>query len=278
MPGKKKSKREEEEPVEEEPEEEPEEEEQEEEEPEPEPEPEAEDETSGLSAEEREAKRRKRRRAVARRRGYRLLATKGGYSASVASADAARDVAQNVVGVKEAIRACKWAPALPDKAAYGTFEEYAERLQLQNEPLPQGPAAVFRASGEIFLRKVFNESVQRAFDAGKTRVSVNHVMGALRPVQSALKFSFAAPTGLVRHAQVTTAGAEGKKKPVVASLEGDDLQIEKERKVIVPKQVKLHEALAKVKKAKIAAKAAKAAASAPAAKEIQKKKKKAAAA
>jgi len=254
MPGKKKkSKRgEEEEPPPPPPESEPEEEEEEEPEPEPEPEQEDEAETNGMSPEEREANRRKRRRAVARRRGYRLLATKGGYSPAVASADASRDVAQNVLGVKEATRACKWAPALADKVAYGTFEEYAERMQLQNEPLAPGPAAVFRASGEVFLRKVFNESVQRAFDDGKTRVAVKHVMGALRPLQSTLKFTFAVPNGLVRHAQLTTTGVEGKKKPVLASLEGDDVEIAKERKVIVPKQIKLHEALAKAKKAKSA--------------------------
>lgn len=194
---------------------------------------------------ERKANAKKRRRAVARRKGYRFLATKGGYSTTVASADASRDVAQNVLSVKEATRACKWAPALPDKAAYATFEEYAERLKLQSEPLPQGPAAVFRASGEVFLRKLVNESMQRTFDAGKTRVSSNTVMSVLRPLQPVLKLSFAAPTGLVRHAQMTTIGAEGKEKVALGSLEMDDAQINKEVKVILPKQIELYKAVSK---------------------------------
>jgi len=207
---------------------------------------------------EREAGARKRRRAVARRKGYRFLATKSGYSMSVASADPSRDVAQNVLSVKEATRACKWAPALPDKVAYATVEEYNERLKLQSEPLPQGPAAVFRASGEVFLRKVFNESVQRAFDDGKTRVSVNHVMGVLRPLQRVLKFSFVAPTGLVRHAQMTTVGPEGKEAVALGSLDTDEAQISKELKVILPKQIEAHKAMVKAaaeaKKAKEAKK------------------------
>ena len=69
------------------------------------------------SAEQRERNARKRRRVVARRKGYRQLATKGGYSTTALSMDASRDVAQNMVSIKETIRACKWAPALPDSAA-----------------------------------------------------------------------------------------------------------------------------------------------------------------
>ena len=194
---------------------------------------------------ERSANARKRRRAVARRKGYRILATKGGYSNSVPSGDASRDVAQNVLSVKEATRACKWAPAIPEKAAYATFEEYAERLKMQTEPLPQGPAAVFRASGEIFLRKIFNESVQRTFEAGKTRVSTNTVMSVLRPLQPVLKFSFSAPTGLVRHAQMTAVGPEGKKTTALGTLEMDEAQISKEQKSTLPKQIELHKSICK---------------------------------
>ena len=239
-----------------------------------------EEEEDSLTREEREAKQRKRRRAVARRKGYRHLATKGGYSTTVPSADASRDVVQNVVSVKEVTRACKWAPALPDKAAYATYEEYAERLGLQNEPLPQGPAAVFRASGEVFLRKVLNESMQRTFDAGKTRVSVNTVMSVLRPLQPLLKFSFVAPTGLVRHAQLTTVGAEGKETPAMGTLMGDDAQITKEEKQIVPQQMALAKAVAKAvaearkaKEAKEAAKRGAPAAGGPAPAIAKKKKK-----
>ena len=216
------------------------------------------DDENETTNEELEAKRRKRRRTVARRKGYRQLATKGGYSTAVASGDASRDVVQNILSVKEVTRACKWAPALPDKAAYATYEEYAERLQLQNEPLAPAPAAVYRASGEVFLRKIFDESVQRTFDAGKTRVSVNTVMSVLRPLQPVLKFSFAAPTGLVRHAQASIVGAEGKQMPAMGMLLSDEAEIQKEQKKIVPQQVALAKAVAKTvaeaKKAKEAAK------------------------
>ena len=197
------------------------------------------------SAEQRERNARKRRRVVARRKGYRQLATKGGYSTTALSMDASRDVAQNMVSIKETIRACKWAPALPDSAAYSTFEEYAERLKLSQEPLPQGPAAVYRASGEVFLRKVMNECMQRTFDAGKTRVSINTVASVLRPLQPILNHEFAAPIGLVRHAQTTLVGGEGKESPALGTLEHDDAQMSKERKSIAPKQVELFKAVQK---------------------------------
>ena len=235
----KKSKKTEEEPEEEEEQVEEEEEQQEDEE--------DDEEENGMSKEEREQNARKRRRAVARRKGYRSLATKGGYSMTVASTDASRDVAQNILSIKETIRACKWAPALPESGiAYENLDEFTERLKLsQQEPLASGPAAVFRASGEVFLRKVVNEAMQRTFDAGKTRVSLNTLVSVLRPLQPVLTHSFLAPTGLVRHAQTTMVGAEGNQTPALGVLESDDAQITKERKVILPKQIEFAKALAK---------------------------------
>tara|TARA_B110000902_G_scaffold11043_1_gene13274 strand:- start:896 stop:1705 length:810 start_codon:yes stop_codon:yes gene_type:complete len=233
-------------PKEEEPEPEPEPEEQVEEEDEDEDEEEDKDE-NGTSKEEREQNARRRKRAVARRKGYRSLATKGGYSMTVASTDASRDVAQNILTIKETIRACKWAPALPESGiAYENFDEFTERLKLsQQEPLASGPAAVFRASGEVFLRKVVNEAIQRTFDAGKTRVSLNTLVSVLRPLQPVLTHSFMAPTGLVRHAQTTMVGAEGNQAPALGVLESDDAQITKERKLILPKQIEFAKAVAK---------------------------------
>ena len=224
-------------------------------EPDPEEQPEEEsgneqegdDDNRGMSNEEREQNARRRKRAVARRKGYRSLATKGGYSMTVASTDASRDVAQNILTIKETIRACKWAPALPESGiAYENFDEFTERLKLsQQEPLASGPAAVFRASGEVFLRKVVNEAIQRTFDAGKTRVSLNTLVSVLRPLQPVLTHSFMAPTGLVRHAQTTMVGAEGNQAPALGVLESDDAQITKERKIILPKQIEFAKALAK---------------------------------
>ena len=199
---------------------------------------------AGKTDEERAANQRKRRRAVARRRGYRLLATKGGYSSAVASADAARDCIQNIVSLKETTRACKWAPAIADKSAYEHFGEFQERTMLAHQPLAKGPAAVFRASGEAFLRKLVNESVQRTFDAGKTRVSVPVVMSALRPLVPVLKYSFAAPYGLVDHAQRTRTGPEGRETPALALLESDEALVDKMKRT-VPKQVELVKRLQK---------------------------------
>lgn len=213
---------------------------------------------NGQTKEERSKNARKRRRAVARRKGYRHLATKAGYSTIIASADASRDVTQNVLTVKETIRACKWSPAMPDCSAFDSLEEYSQRLKLAQEPLSAGPAAVFRASGEIFLRKIINESVQRTFENGKTRVSVNTVMSVLRPLQSVLSNSFVAPLGLVRHAQITPIGGEGKKTPALSSLDTDEAQMAKEKKYVLPKQMEIFKAttkaMAEAKKSKVSSK------------------------
>jgi len=210
------------------------------------------------AVEQNERSARKRRRAVARRKGYRQLATKGGYSTG--STDASRDVVANILGLKEVVRACKWVPALPDAgAAYSQIETFAERLELSQEPLPQGPAMVFRASGEVFLRRIMNEAMQRTFDAGKTRVSVSTVVSVLRPLQAVLKHDFAAPIGLVRHAQRTLVGGEGKKSPALGTLDLDDAELSNERESIVPKQIHLcksaAKALAQRKKERLAKKA-----------------------
>lgn len=101
-----------------------------------------------------------------------------------------------------------------------------------------------------------NEAVQRTFDAGKTRVSAQTVASVLRPLQPALRFSFLAPNGLVRHAQNQTIGGEGRRTAAIETLESDELQLERERKSIVPKQIDLHKASAKAVKAAAAARAA----------------------
>lgn len=222
-----------------------------EEEPEPEPEPEEEEpgsdeeEDAGPIDEARAAARKKRRRAVARRKGYRALASKGGYDAGVASADASRDVSANITTLNECIRACKWAPALPNAVSYGTnLSQFRERTKLSHEPLPKGPAAVFRASSEVFARKVMNEAVQRTFDAGKTRVSVNTMASVLRGMQGPLRLDFAAPQGLVRHAQTTIVGPEDKKAPALGVMPLDEAQMKAEAAAL-PKQVEFAKAEAK---------------------------------
>ena len=143
---------------------------------------------------------------MARRKGYRYLANRAGYSATLPSADASRDVTSNLLSISETARACRWTPRLPNATTYGKTDEYKDRLNLSTEPLPPGAVGVVRANAEVFARKTMNEAVQRAFDAGKTRVSANIMMSVLRPVIPAMRYSFATPIGLVRHAQTTIIG------------------------------------------------------------------------
>ena len=213
--------------------------------------------------EERAARLRKRSRAVARRKGYRSLAARGGYSSELASVDASRDVTANIITINEAIRACKWAPSMANAVTYGgTLDEYKDRVALTTESLPKGPAAVYRASIEVFARKVMNEAVQRAFDGQAKRVSANTMMAVLRPVAPALRFSFLAPQGLVRHAQTTIIGSEEKKAPALGVHPMDEGQMKAEQ-AILPKQVE-HDKATKKKIAERKAKRGKGPAPAPA--------------
>ena len=194
---------------------------------------EGEDEEDG----DKEEDRRKRRRAVARRKGYRFLAHRAGYSAQVPSANAARDVTANLISLPETVRMCRWKPRMPNAVTYGgNMTEYKARMKLATESLPPKPAAVVRASIEVFARRAMNEAVQRAFDAGKTRVSATIMASVLRPVAPALDFSYMAPMGLIRHAQTTIIGSEDKKGPALGALGNDELQMKAES-AILPKQI-----------------------------------------
>lgn len=186
---------------------------------------------------DKEEDRRKRRRAVARRKGYRFLAHRAGYSAQVPSANAARDVTANLISLPETVRMCRWKPRVPNAATYGgNMTEYKARMKLATESLPPKPAAVVRASIEVFARRAMNEAVQRAFDAGKTRVSATIMASVLRPVAPALDFSYMAPMGLIRHAQTTIIGSEDKKGPALGALGNDEVQMKAES-AILPKQI-----------------------------------------
>jgi hypothetical protein len=186
---------------------------------------------------DKEEDRRKRRRAVARRKGYRHLAHRAGYSAQVPSANAARDVTSNLVSLPETVRMCRWKPRIPNAVTYGgNMTEYKARMKLSTESLPPKPAAVARASIEVFARRAMNEAVQRAFDAGKTRVSATIMASVLRPVAPALDFSYMAPMGLIRHAQTTIIGSEDKKGPALGALGNDELQMKAESATL-PKQI-----------------------------------------
>ena len=174
-----------------------------------------------------------RGRKVAKHRGYRHIATRGGFSAVVPSADAARDVTANVLSVNEVIRACKWAPRLPKSISYGSnVDEYADRLQLaMEESLPPKSAEVIRASVEVFARRAMNDAVQRAFDAGASRVSTSAMMAALRPAAPSLRYTFMAPLGLVRHAD-DLIGSEETQSPALAASPADEAAIKTETSAI----------------------------------------------
>ena len=73
-----------------------------------------------------------------------------------------------------------------------------------------------------------NDAVQRAFDAGTARVSVNNMMAALRPVAPSLRYTFMAPMGLIRHAQTTLIGSEDAQSPALAVSATDEATIKME--------------------------------------------------
>ena len=178
-----------------------------------------------------------RNKTKARRRGYRNMALRGGYATTHSSADASKDVCANLVSINEAIRACKWTPGLPESVAFDSIEEFEERVAIGNEPLAPAPAAVFRASIEVFARKLVLASVQSAFDAGLTRVTPAFVAMHTRPLQRALKFSFHTPHGAIRYAQTSAPGER------LRMNETDKAEIKRERKVVE----KQHEVVRAVK-------------------------------
>jgi len=149
-----------------------------------------------------------RRNAKSRRRGYRTIAKRAGYSADVKRAghDGSFDVAIPATTVSEAIRACKWAPAQEEKAAFEGLTEFEERTQLSLESLPKSAARVFHAQGEQFLRRLTSNVVQSATDQLKTRATSSMVASVTRPLKRALKYSFVAPKGVVRYSQKDAKG------------------------------------------------------------------------
>ena len=84
------------------------------------------------------------------------------------------------------------------------FDEFEERTLLSHEPLPNSAAAVIRAHGETYLRRLTQGTMQRMSDMSKKSANINMVMAETRPLQRAQKYTFVAPKGLVRWNQ--TAG------------------------------------------------------------------------
>ena len=153
---------------------------------------------SQAQIDEEAADREARQRLKSRRRGYRMVANKAGYSQEYVSSAPHFDVAVPVVSINETIRACQWAPRVTDKEAYDSLEEFEERTKLSHEPLPKAAASVIRAHGETYLRRLTQGTMQRMSDMTKKSANINMVMAETRPLQRAQKYTFVAPKGLVR--------------------------------------------------------------------------------
>ena len=165
-----------------------------------------------------------RRNAKARRRGYRVIAKRAGYSVNPkwASIDGSLDVAVPITTPNEAIRACKWAPAVTDKAVFGGFTEFEERTALSHESLPKSAARVLQMNGEQYLRRLTAQTVQSSMDQLKTRATASMVAAVTRPLKRVQKYSFVAPQGLVRYSQGTAKGLR------LQYLDGESKDLEKE--------------------------------------------------
>lgn len=162
---------------------------------------------------EEETKARKRTNAKSKRRGYRLLANRAGYSDSTAysTPGGAFDVAVPITTPGEAIRACKWAPTQADKPTFGGLTEYEERVALSLESLPKSAARVLQVNGEQYLRRLVTESMQIMVDQCKTKVVPSMVASVTRPLKRVQKYSFVAPHGLVRFSQEEANGLRTEK-------------------------------------------------------------------
>jgi hypothetical protein len=207
--------------------------------------------TTDKTPEQIEDDRKKLAKTKARRRGYRTVANKGGYSALYDSGYSHLDVATPILSEGEVIRACKWAPQMADKAAYDNLTEFEERTQLSLASLPPSAARVIRAHGETYLRRLVNGSFQRASDQQKTGIRIPQVVAETRPLQRVLKYSFVAPKGLVRHSQDHAELERLKHSP-----EDKTEEFLREEKALLKKQKELVPQLKKEKAKKNADKAA----------------------
>jgi hypothetical protein len=170
-------------------------------------------ETEGKTEEEIDAERKKLAKSKAKKRGYRIVAKKAGYSAQYDSGYSHLDVAVPVLSESEVIRAAKWAPKMANKAAYDGLTEFEERHRLSLKSLPPSAARVIRAHAEPYLRRLVNGAFQRASDQQKTGVKIAQVVAETRPLQRVQKYSFVAPKGLIRYSQDTAELERLKRSP-----------------------------------------------------------------
>jgi len=204
----------------------------------------------------------KRSNEKRRARGYRHVATRGGYSAAYANSDQSRDVAANFISINETKRAAYWKPQVDGVAVFENVGEYKERLAIANEPLPPRAAEVYRANLEVFMRKLEGDSLQTAFDSGSKKLKPEHVMQHTRKLQKHLKYTVTAPHGVIRHAQLQK---DGERLRIPSgdqeALATDDPQLVEDQKEAIDEQKAKNQArddkklerIAKAKKQKAAA-------------------------
>ncbi len=190
-------------------------------------------------------------RTKAKRRGYRTVANKSGFSAQYDSGYAHLDVAKPVLSEGEVKRAAKWAPLMDHRAAYGNLTEFEERTQLSLEPLPPASVRVIRNFAEPFVRRLVTGAFQRASDQQRKGVKIADVVAETRPLQRVLKFSFVAPHGLIRHAQNDNNGGERLQRSVDDTSE----EVQSAEKELVKQQMAKRSELKKKKRQKDAQKA-----------------------
>lgn len=196
------------------------------------------------TADENRAK--KRANGKARTRGYRVVASRAGYSDSTAysTPSGAYDVAVPLTTPGEAMRACKWAPTQADKPAFGGLTEFEERSSLALESLPKSAARVLQMNGEQYLRRIVGEATQQMVDQCKPKITPAMVASVTRKLQGVQKYSFVAPHGLVRYSQEE---ATALRTPMWT---GEEEDIEKEKTLLdlqQDMQTKLKERAALVK-------------------------------
>ena len=182
------------------------------------------------AAAEKEA--RKRTNQKSRRRGYRVLARRAGYSPNPAysTPDGSLDVAVPITTPGEAIRACKWRPKQTDKAAFGGLHEFEERSALAHESLPKSAARVLQAHGEQYLRRIVASTMESMVDRCQTKITPAMVLSATRKLRGVQKYSFVAPQGLVRFSQRE---APELRTPMWA---GEEDEVDGEKKLITMQQ------------------------------------------
>jgi len=140
------------------------------------------------------------------------------------------------------------------RAGFDGVDEYKERMAIANEPLPPLAQAVLRANVEVFARKLMHETVQSMIDSGQKKVTPELMMMQTRKLQRLLKYSFMAPHGAIRHAQL--GGEEGKMLRITTddkkALTSEDPKIIEAQKEAFEAQHAKNEARAEKKRARVA--------------------------